>query len=183
MLHSFTIRQHNRSIVKLNCLTSQTKRQFSVLPINAPFLISTPIISCKCFYSNKRFHISNIISTPIQCYNSVRVHLDQQRFIFFYYLHNASYTAPRRRSLYIIQDLEWLRVVNKVLRGRLKRNKKLFFSEGIFVSIFYAILRRGTLGVGEHRITAKKFDKYRNTAKKIGKYRNFIVSLYSWWIL
>ena len=42
--------------------------------------------------------------------------------------------------------------------------------------------RRGTLGVAEHRITAKKFDKYRNTAKNIGKYRNFIVSLYSWWI-
>ena len=27
-------------------------------------------------------------------------------------------------------------------------------------------LGRGTLGVAEHRITAKKFDKYRNTAKK-----------------
>ena len=41
---------------------------------------------------------------------------------------------------------------------------------------------RGTLGVAEHRITAKKFDKYRNIAKKIGKYRNFIVSLYNWCI-
>ena len=32
---------------------------------------------------------------------------------------------------------------------------------------------RGTLGVAEHRITAKKFDKYRNTAKKNRKILQF----------
>ena len=45
---------------------------------------------------------------------------------------------------------------------------------------FFNQEERDTLGVAEHRITAKNFDKYRNTAKKFGKYRNFIASLYSW---
>ena len=66
-----------------------------------------------------------------------------------------------------------------VRQGRSERMKKipahkfvLAISSPVFLPCFTVnwrrrkiLLMRGTLGVAEHRITAKKFDKYRNTAK------------------